>query len=156
MEKIINKINTVWGVCIASFSALFGDFWYLFAAFLVLNIVDYITGIVKARVYHRENSNKGLSGIIKKVGYWVVISLAFFISFSFENMGNIIGVNLSFMKMVGWFTLATFIINEIRSILENLVILGVDVPSFLINGLEVASSVTSQKTSDKENNNENN
>lgn len=59
------------------------------------------------------------------------------------------------MKMVGWFTLATFIINEIRSILENLVILGVDVPSFLINGLEVASSVTSQKTYDKENNNEN-
>ena len=156
MEKIINKINTVWGVCIASFSALFGDFWYLFAAFLLLNTVDYITGIIKAKVYHKENSNQGLRGIIKKVGYWVVISLAFFISFSFENMGTLIGVNLGFMKMVGWFTLATFIINEIRSILENLVVLGVDVPSFLIKGLEVASSATSRKTSDEENDNDNN
>ncbi len=154
MEKILNKINTTWGASVAALSALLGDFWYLFAAFLVLNTVDYITGIIKAKVYHKENSARGLRGIIKKVGYWVVIALAFFISFSFENMGNIIGVNLGFMKMMGWFTLATFIINEIRSILENLVILQVDVPKFLTKGLEVATNITLENTPSKENYNE--
>ncbi len=152
MEKIINKINTLWGGAVAALSALLGDFWYLFAAFLLLNAVDYITGIIKARMTCRENSARGLLGIIKKVGYWVVIALAFFISFSFENMGSLIGINLGFMKMMGWFTLATFIMNEIRSILENLVILGVDVPKFLIDGLEVAAKLSESKENKNENN----
>ncbi len=152
MEKTVTKINTLWGASVAVLSTLLGDFWYLFAAFLILNAVDYITGVIKAKVYHRENSVRGLRGIIKKFGYWVVISLAFFISFSFENMGNIIGVNLGFMKMVGWFTLTTFIINEIRSILENLIILGVDIPKFLTNGLEIARKIAT----DEEENNANN
>ncbi len=151
MEKIINKINTLWGGTVAALSALFGSFWYLFAAFLLLNAVDYITGIIKARIYHKENSAKGLRGIIKKVGYWVVIALAFFISFSFENMGNLIGVNLGFMKIMGWFTLATFIMNEIRSILENLVVLGVDIPKFLTEGLEVAVKLAEGEDSNEHN-----
>ena len=148
MEKFINKINTLWGITVAACSTLFGGFWYLFAAFLILNAVDYITGVIKARVFYKENSNKGLRGIIKKVGYWVVIALSFFIGFSFESMGSFIGVNLGFIKMVGWFTLATFIINEIRSILENLVILGVDVPIFLTKGLEAYANAVNEKTSE--------
>ena len=148
MDKILNKINSLWGLTITLFSSLFGQFWYLFAAFMLLNIVDYITGIIKAKVYHTENSNKGLKGIIKKVGYWIVIALAFFIALSFENMGETIGLNLSFTRFLGWFTLATFIINEIRSILENLVILGVDVPPFITYGLEVASNAIEKREGD--------
>ena len=45
---------------------------------------------------------------------------------------------------LGWLTLATFIINEIRSILENLVLIGVVVPKFLIHGLEVAAKKIEQ------------
>lgn len=145
MEKIINKINSVWGLTITLFSSIFGRFWYLFAAFLLLNLVDYVTGIVKAKIAHNENSNKGLLGIIKKVGYWIVISLSFFIAISFEEMGKTIGLDLAFTRLLGWFTLATFIINEIRSILENLVCIGVDVPSFLISGLEIAANAISEK-----------
>lgn len=151
MDKIINKINTLWGISVAAFSTAFGQFWYLFAAFLILNIVDYITGIIKAKLSHTENSNKGLRGIVKKVGYWVVISLAFFIALSFESMGATIGVNLAFVEILGWFTLATFIINEIRSILENLVAIGVDVPKFLIKGLEVAAKAVEERVEDDEN-----
>jgi toxin secretion/phage lysis holin len=148
MDKILSKINSLWGLAITLLSSLFGRFWYLFAAFLLLNIVDYVTGIAKAKVFHKENSSKGLIGIIKKIGYWIVIALAFFIALSFENMGRTISLNLSFTRFLGWFTLATFIINEIRSILENLVALGVDVPSFLIYGLEVASKSMENKKGD--------
>lgn len=146
MDKIANKMNTLWGAAVALFASTFGEFWFLFFAFFVLNVVDYITGIAKARFSHTENSNKGVKGIVKKVGYWVVIAIAFFIAISFESMGNKIGVNLAFVEMLGWFTLATFLINEIRSIIENLVLVGVDVPQFLIKGLEVAADVVKSKT----------
>ena len=144
--KVLQKINLVWGGIVTVLSAIFGDFWFLFLAFLLLNVADYVTGILKARFTKTENSNKGLHGIVKKVGYWVVIAIAFFIALCFNEMGGLLGVNLAFVELLGWFTLATFIINEIRSILENLVILGVDVPQFLIKGLEVAYEAVKTKT----------
>jgi toxin secretion/phage lysis holin len=112
----------------------------LFAAFLILNIVDYITGILKAKYFGVENSCEGLKGIIKKLGYWVCIAIGFFLSVGFVEVGGIIGVDLGFTQLFGWFTLATFIINEIRSILENLVLMEVEIPSFIVKGLEVASN----------------
>ena len=60
---------------------------------------------------------------------------------------------LGFLELVGWFTLATFIINEIRSILENLVIIGVDIPPFLIKGLEVASGLLDDRVGDNKDEN---
>lgn len=144
MEKILHKVNLIGGATVAVLSAVFGQFWYLFCAFLVLNVVDYVTGILKARFTGSENSNKGWKGIVKKVGYWVCIAIGFFIAVCFTEMGKLIGIDLAFTEAFGWFTLATFIINEIRSILENLVILGVDVPEFLVKGLEIAKRITEE------------
>ncbi|RGH96763.1 holin, partial [Coprobacillus sp. AM26-5AC] len=47
--------------------------------------------------------------------------------------------DLSILAFLGWYVLASLIINEYRSILENLVEAGCDVPQVLIKGLEVAS-----------------
>ena len=41
---------------------------------------------------------------------------------------------------MGWFTLASLIINELRSIIENFVEAGDNVPSVLTKGLEVAEN----------------
>ena len=150
MEKIIDKINLLWGAAVVLFSYILGEHWYLFVAFLGLNVVDYITGIIKARMSHTENSNKGMRGIVKKVGYWIVIGIAFFISVAFGEMGSVIGIDLSFTQLFGWFTLATFLINEIRSIFENLVKMGVYVPEFLTRGLEVAQKTIEGEESDSE------
>ena len=140
MEKILNKINLTAGAVITLMSAVFGTYWYLFAAFLALNIVDYITGILKARYTNTENSNRGWRGIVKKTGYWVVIAIAFFIAQFFDEMGALINADLGFTVILGWMTLATFIINEMRSILENLVVMNVEVPKWLIEGLEITKN----------------
>lgn len=149
MDKIIHKMNTLWGAAVAFCASALGEYWFLFAAFFALNVVDYITGIAKSRLTGSENSNKGARGVIKKVGYWVVIALAFFIALAFRAMGDAIGIDLAFVELFGWFTLATFLINEIRSVLENLVLLGVEVPAFLIRGLEVAAEAVNT-AADKE------
>lgn len=39
--------------------------------------------------------------------------------------------------LFGWFTLVCLIVNEARSIVENLVEIGIEVPVFLRKGLEV-------------------
>ena len=76
--------------------------------------------------------------------------VAFFMSHCFVEMGKIIVIDLSFMMMLGWFTLATYMVNEVRSILENLVRMHVNVPQFLIAGLDVTQKLIDSKTNIKE------
>lgn len=145
----LDKVNVV-GALIATFlAAVFGKYWFLFAGFLVLNLVDWFTGWAKSRRTHCESSKTGAIGAMKKVGYWIVIGAAFFISTSFIRMGEIIGVNLTFVQMFGWFTLASYLINEIRSILENLVEMNIWVPAFLIAGLDVTQKLLDAETKKK-------
>lgn len=138
--EILNKTNFIYGAIAALGTAIFGKYWFLFAAFLILNFVDFVTGLVKAKYHNKnESSKKGAEGIIKKILYWVVIGVAFFLSTGFMYIGEIIGIDLGFLIMLGYFTLATYIVNEVRSILENCVEMGVNVPSFLTTGLDVVS-----------------
>lgn len=142
-----DKINMIYGLIATIGVTIFGKYWFLFAGFLILNVVDYITGYCKAKLYNKNVSSAiGAKGICKKVWYWLVIGLAFFISDCFVHMGEIIGINLSFVQLFGWFTLATYLINEIRSILENLVEMNVKVPQFLIAGLDITQKLLDTKT----------
>lgn len=140
MDKIINKINLAGAAAVSLLSALLGQYWYLFAAFAMLNIADYLTGWYRSEKTGTVNSSKGLDGILKKLGYWVAIGIAFFVAVAFRDIGTMIGIDLGFTVFIGWFTLCTFIINEIRSVLENLVQIGVAVPGWLVKGLEVANT----------------
>ena len=149
--KEFDKINMIYGAVATVGVAIFGKYWFLFAGFLILNLVDYATGFIKAKYYNKnESSAVGAKGVFKKVWYWVVIGLAFFISHCFVYMGEVIGINLSFVQLFGWFTLATYLINEIRSILENLVEMNVNVPGFLVAGLDVTQKLLDAKTEIKE------
>ena len=145
--KGFDKVNMFYGLIATVGVAVFGKYWFLFAGFLMLNAVDYATGWWKARFYKKnESSAIGAKGVAKKVFYWIVIGVAFFVAHCFVCMGEIIGINLAFVSLFGWFTLAAYLINEIRSILENLVEMDVKVPAFLINGLDVAQKLLDAKT----------
>ena len=139
--KTFDAVNVGYGAAVGFLSLAFGQYWVLFAGFLALNVVDFLTGCYKAKLTHELSSAAGFAGAMRKVFYWVVIGIAFFISRSFGLMGEAIGVNLSFVSLFGWLTLATYIVNEIRSILENLVEVGVEVPDFLVRGLGVTKKL---------------
>ena len=141
MEKFFNQVNMIYGCLIAIFSYIFGELWFLFVGFIVLNITDWLTGWGASRKEHKESSSVGAKGIIKKVCYWIVIAVAFYIGVAFEKMGSILGADLEFMQAVGWFVLANYIINEIRSILENCLRIGIEVPEILVKGLDVTSNL---------------
>lgn len=137
--EVFSKVNMVRGAIMAALAAALGQYWLLFAGLLFCNVCDWLSGWMRSREKGESCSRIGAKGIVKKVWYWVVIAIAFYIGFSFEQMGQTIGVRLGFMKFVGWFVLANYLVNEIRSILENLVDMDVNVPPILIKGLKVAS-----------------
>lgn len=149
MDVFIDKINVFFGMVASMLAMLFGDFWMFFLAFFIFNIVDYATGLLKAKHMKTESSGKGAKGIVKKVGYWVIISISFFVSVSCIEFGMLVGMDLMFLSFIGYFTLATYIINEIRSIIENLVVLGVDIPPFLTKGLAIADKLITDKANAK-------
>lgn len=138
----VDTYNAVAGAVVAALSAVFGVFWYLFAGYLVLNIADWLTGWYKARKKKQESSYVGLQGIIKKTGYWVVLLVAFMIPELFVSLGrDVLGINLEFLVLLGWFTLASLLVNEARSILENLVECGYNIPDYLIRGLAITDKL---------------
>lgn len=141
----IHKCNIVLGALVAILTYFLGKHWFLFASFLALNVIDWLTGWIKARLSGKIASEKGYKGILKKFGYWIMICLSFGMGAMFEHIGDTIGVNLQVTELLGWFVLASLIINEIRSIIENFVEMGYNVPIILRKGLEVAEKALNEE-----------
>ena len=151
VANAIDAYNAVVGAIVAILSYVLGEHWILFAGFLLLNVADWITGWMKSRMMGRENSVAGWKGALKKLGYWLMIAVAFGSSAVFIEIGKVIGVDLGVTTLLGWFVLASLLINEIRSIVENFVEAGFDVPVVLIKGLEVADKAINKESDGDEN-----
>ncbi len=138
MATITDSYNAFVGAVIAILTMTLGEHWYIFAAFLLLNVIDWITGWMKSRINGVENSMAGWKGVLKKLGYWLMIAVAFAIAAALIEVGKVIGIDLGVTTLLGWFVLASLIVNEARSIVENFVEAGYDVPRILTAGLQVA------------------
>lgn len=136
--KWIDTYNALVGSFITLLTAVFGEHWILFALFLLFNVTDWLTGWMKSRMAHKENSEAGWKGVLKKLGYWMMIMVAFGASAVFVEIGKTLGVDLKITTLLGWFVLASLLVNELRSIVENFVEAGFNVPIVLQKGLEVA------------------
>lgn len=140
-DKVIDTYNAVTGGIVAVLSYVLGEHWILFAAFLGLNVIDWLTGWLKSGLAGKTNSAQGLKGVAKKLGYWLMIAVAFGASAVFVEIGQVIGIDLGVTTLLGWFVLASLLVNEIRSIVENFVEAGYNVPTVLTKGLEVAEKM---------------
>ena len=149
-EPFIDAYNVIVGTVVAFLSYILGEHWILFVAFLLLNFADWITGWMKSRINNVENSSAGWKGVLKKLGYWLMILVAFAASAVFIEIGNTLGMDLGITTLLGYFVLASILVNELRSILENFVEAGFDVPTILTKGLEVADKVVNQEESEEE------
>ena len=111
-QTITDNYNAFVGTVIAVISVIFGEHWYLFALFLALNIADWVTGWMKSRIMKKENSVKGWQGVLKKIGYWIMITFAFMVAAGLIEIGEIIGVDLQITTLLGWFVLASLIVDD--------------------------------------------
>ena len=103
------------------------------AAVLVLAMMtDYITGMLSAWHDSALSSKKGIFGIIKKVGYLVLVCVGMGVDWLIYSGLSQAGISTEQSVFFGVLVTVWLIINELISILENLKNLGVPLPGFLV------------------------
>lgn len=129
MEKVKAMITAV-------VSALMSWLGILAVPVLLLvgcNIMDYATGICAAK-YRDEsvNSYKGMRGIAKKVCMYLLIMVGAMVDCLLDYAVTYIGMEIVLTFIVATIVAVWLIVNEIISILENMLDIGVDMPPFLL------------------------
>lgn len=122
MNNVFNKITSF---LTALFLYLFGDFDFLLKSILTLMVIDYITGICKSFIQKKINSAIGGKGIIKKVGYLLIITVSVILD-------QLLSMGGSLRTLI----ITSFIFNEIISIIENTSSMGIKIPKILYESLE--------------------
>lgn len=97
------------------------------------NVIDYGTGVIAAK-YRSEkiNSYKGIRGIIKKICLWILVLIGSWIDILINYAIECAGVQMTFPFIVATVVAVWLVVNEIISILENMIDIGVDMPPFLM------------------------
>ena len=97
------------------------------------NVIDYITGLWAAG-YRTEsvNSYKGIRGIIKKVCMWLLVVIGAWIDILINYAIECAGIHFTIPFVVATVVAVWLVVNEIISILENMLDIGVRMPPFLL------------------------
>ena len=122
MKTIINYISSTLLTTVVYY---LGGLDMALKTLLILMVLDYITGICKSIVNKKVNSIIGLKGIIKKVGYLILVALSFLLD-------GVVGDTGAIRNLVVYF----FVANEGISILENWGAMGLPLPSKILEVLE--------------------
>ena len=97
------------------------------------NVVDYITGLFAAK-YRTEdiNSYKSIRGIFKKICMWLLVVVGAWLDILINYVIHTAGVSLTLPFIVATVVAVWLVVNEMISILENMLDIGVDMPPFLM------------------------
>lgn len=120
-STIIKFFTTAFGACVVY---LLGGADIMLTTLFIFLVVDYISGIFKGIKNRDLNSDTGWRGIMKKIGVM---------------LGVIVSVQLDKLTGGDVFrsgTITFFTINEGISIIENLSILGVQFPDYMLKFLK--------------------
>lgn len=110
------------------------------------NLVDYITGVLAA-AYREETitSYRGIRGIIKKVCMWLLVLIGAWIDVLINYTVNTVGADITVPFIVATVVAVWLVVNEIISILENMIDIGVDMPPFLMPIVKYIKRKTEEK-----------
>jgi len=120
-----NFISLVIGALFTGIMYLLGGLDMALQILLMMMALDYVTGILKAIFNKKLNSEIGAKGIVKKVGYLVIIAVA-------TMLDRIIGDTGAIRNVVIFF----YIANEGISLIENWVLMGLPMPQIVADTLE--------------------
>ena len=97
------------------------------------NVIDYVTGLLAAK-YRTEdiNSYKSIRGIIKKVCMWLLVVVGAWLDILINYAIHPAGISLTIPFVVSTVVAVWLVVNEMISILENMLDIGVDMPPFLM------------------------
>ncbi len=121
---------------LAALSAYFRELAAPLLLLLAVMALDWISGISAAWVNRRLDSRIGLTGIVKKVGYLLVVAVGMTLDYLICLLGERFGLTLEDHFFVGLLVILWLVINECISVLENVDEMGLPVPDFVKRLLE--------------------
>ena len=133
----MNNINTIKGVVTAIaalLSALLGTLYVPVLLMVLCNIIDYATGLMAAknRLDGGISSYRSIKGIKKKVSMWLLVVVGAVLDQLLLYATHTIGISIPIKFLVACVVAIWLICNEIISILENMIDIGIQIPSFLL------------------------
>ena len=97
------------------------------------NLIDYITGLIASKYRNEKmNSYKGMRGIAKKVCMWLLVVVGAVVDELIKYATQTMGFNIQIPFIVATLVAVWIVVNEIISILENIVDIGIELPPFLM------------------------
>lgn len=131
-------VLSVIGVIGAGIAALFGGWDAGLATLIIFMSIDYITGLVVAGVF--KNSAKTLNGALESKAGWKGLcrkGTTLLIVLVACRLDLVLGSNyIRDAVIIG------FVLNETISIIENVGLMGVDLPPVLIKAIEILRNKT--------------
>lgn len=118
-------INFVTGTVFTGISYLLGGWDMAIKILLIMIVLDYITGVFKAIYNKKLNSEVGIKGVIKKVGYLIIVAVSVEIDRMMGDTGAIRNIAIYF-----------FVANEGISVVENWGAMGLPMPQAIMDALE--------------------
>ncbi len=139
MEKssLVFADITIGGVT-TTITYLLGGWSFALQTLLIFIALDYVTGVLKAIYEKKLNSEVGLRGIVKKVGFLIVVALA-------NYLDQLLGNSGALYTLVVYF----FVANEGISIVENWAGMGLPIPQSIKNALAQLKKESEEKENGK-------
>ena len=133
MENI-NTIKAVVTGVAAFLSALLGTLYIPVLLMILCNIIDYATGLMAAknRPDGGISSYRSIKGIKKKVSMWPLVVVGAIMDQLLLYASQTIGIKIPVTFLIACVVAIWIICNEIISILENMIDIGIQIPSFLL------------------------
>lgn len=145
MKSLICSVAGAVGSAVA---CLFGGWDASVITLLIFMVIDYISGLVVAGVFHKSNksetgaleSRAGWKGLIKKCVTLIFIIVAVRLDILTLQLGLLPGGNY-----IRDAVCIAFILNELISITENAGLMGVPIPTAITKAIELLKSKEGEK-----------
>lgn len=147
------KENIIKGVLTAAMATLMAYMGHLVIPIIVLAVVmllDYGTGIAKAWVRSELSSKIGIIGILKKLGYLVVVAVGMIIDWVIQTGLTELHVDFKLEFLFAMIVIIWLILNELLSILENVAAIGAPVPTWLTKIIAKLKDKTEERVTQQE------
>ena len=130
----VNYLKSFVSAIAGLLSSVLGVLYIPVLLMVACNVIDYVTGLMAA-VNRPEGgicSYKSMKGIMKKITMWLLVIVGAVIDQLLLYAAETIGYQLPFTFLVACVVAIWIICNELISILENMVDIGINIPAFLL------------------------
>ena len=132
--KKMNYAKMFVTAAVSLLSSILGILYVPVLLMVACNVIDYITGLLAAgsRQDGGISSYRSMRGIIKKVTMWLLVVVGAIVDQMILYACEVMGYQIHLTFLVACVVAVWIVCNELISILENMVDIGIDLPKFLI------------------------